>query len=95
MPFHESFTLWRKEVVSTFLYDYRHIYGDQAQYFEMEVSPRIKHTKAGMVSMVNNGNNMHGSQVRVFSTTKTNTVDVTPFFDLHCMHDQNFICVSL
>ncbi|KAK3097466.1 hypothetical protein FSP39_009887 [Pinctada imbricata] len=38
------------------------IYGEQAKYFEMEVSPRIKHTKAGLVSMVNNGNNMHGSQ---------------------------------
>ncbi|XP_071498323.1 peptidyl-prolyl cis-trans isomerase-like 4 [Diadema antillarum] len=36
--------------------------GDQARYFEMETSPRIKHTKKGALSMVNNGENMHGSQ---------------------------------
>lgn len=41
----------------------RLLYGDQAAYFEMEVKPRIKHAKFGQVSMVNNGSNMHGSQV--------------------------------
>lgn len=41
---------------------FRKLYGDQAQYFEMEATPRIKHKKHGTVSMVNNGNGMHGSQ---------------------------------
>ncbi|KAM8947398.1 peptidyl-prolyl cis-trans isomerase-like 4 isoform 2-T2 [Pelodytes ibericus] len=38
------------------------LYGDQAQYFESEKVPRIKHKKLGTVSMVNNGSGQHGSQ---------------------------------
>ncbi|XP_071800696.1 peptidyl-prolyl cis-trans isomerase-like 4 [Asterias amurensis] len=38
------------------------LYGDQARFFEMETNPRIKHKKLGAVAMVNNGDNMHGSQ---------------------------------
>ncbi|ESP02173.1 hypothetical protein LOTGIDRAFT_64187, partial [Lottia gigantea] len=38
------------------------IYGEQARYFEMETNPRIKHKKQGLISMVNNGDGMHGSQ---------------------------------
>ncbi|XP_033739809.1 peptidyl-prolyl cis-trans isomerase-like 4 isoform X1 [Pecten maximus] len=38
------------------------LYGEQARYFDMELVPRMKHKKAGTVSMVNNGGNMHGSQ---------------------------------
>ncbi|CAI9592944.1 unnamed protein product [Staurois parvus] len=38
------------------------LYGDQARYFEPEKVPRIKHKKVGTVSMVNNGNDQHGSQ---------------------------------
>lgn len=41
----------------------RILYGDQAKYFDMEVAPRLKHRSVGTVSMVNNGGNMHGSQV--------------------------------
>ena len=41
----------------------RLLYGDQAKYFEQELKPRIKHTNLGQISMVNNGCNMHGSQV--------------------------------
>ncbi|CAD5118463.1 DgyrCDS7168 [Dimorphilus gyrociliatus] len=37
-------------------------YGEQANYFEAETKPRIKHRKMGALSMVNNGSNMHGSQ---------------------------------
>ena len=44
------------------------MYGDQARFFEMENKPRIKHTKMGTLSMVNNGENMHGSQVYIYST---------------------------
>ncbi|XP_002732202.1 peptidyl-prolyl cis-trans isomerase-like 4, partial [Saccoglossus kowalevskii] len=46
------------------------LYGDQASFFEMENSPRIKHKKIGTVSMVNNGSDMHGSQF--FITTSDN-----------------------
>ncbi|XP_028252382.1 peptidyl-prolyl cis-trans isomerase-like 4 [Parambassis ranga] len=41
---------------------YSKLYGDQARYFDAEKVPRIKHKKKGMVSMVNNGNDQHGSQ---------------------------------
>ncbi|XP_073431750.1 peptidyl-prolyl cis-trans isomerase-like 4 isoform X2 [Dendrobates tinctorius] len=41
---------------------FRKLYGDQASYFEPEKVPRIKHKKLGTVSMVNNGNDQHGSQ---------------------------------
>ena len=37
-------------------------HGDSAQYFDMETVPKICHTKAGMVSMVNNDLGQHGSQ---------------------------------
>ena len=56
-----------------YLYDYliisccRRLYGDQAKYFEMEAKPRIKHKKKGTLSMVNNGNDMHGSQVEMIA----------------------------
>lgn len=39
------------------------VYGDQARFFDAEKVPRIKHRKKGTVSMVNNGNDQHGSQV--------------------------------
>jgi peptidyl-prolyl cis-trans isomerase-like 4 len=45
-------------------------YGDQAQYFEMEKFPIIKHRKKGTVSMINNSNDMHGSQVISFIIKK-------------------------
>jgi len=38
------------------------IYGQQARYFEAETNPRIKHTKKGLLSMVNCGDGMLGSQ---------------------------------
>ncbi|KAK3506734.1 hypothetical protein QTP70_018860 [Hemibagrus guttatus] len=38
------------------------LYGDQARFFDAEKAPRIKHKKKGTVSMVNNGNEQHGSQ---------------------------------
>ena len=39
------------------------VYGEQAKYFEMERFPKIKHKKLGAISMINNGEDMHGSQV--------------------------------
>lgn len=41
----------------------RFLYGDQAKFFEAETKPRIKHKKRGTVSMANNGDGLHGSQV--------------------------------
>ena len=41
------------------------LYGDQARYMDMELAPIIKHRNIGTLSMVNNGGNMHGSQVSV------------------------------
>ncbi|KAK0064401.1 peptidyl-prolyl cis-trans isomerase-like 4 isoform X2 [Biomphalaria pfeifferi] len=38
------------------------LYGEQARFFDMEVIPQIKHYKKGLISMVNNGSGMHGSQ---------------------------------
>ncbi|XP_064846922.1 peptidyl-prolyl cis-trans isomerase-like 4 isoform X1 [Oncorhynchus masou masou] len=41
---------------------YGKLYGDQARFYDAEKNPRIKHRKKGMVSMVNNGSDQHGSQ---------------------------------
>nr|XP_002131898.1 peptidyl-prolyl cis-trans isomerase-like 4 [Ciona intestinalis] len=41
---------------------FRSLYGDQAKFFDAEKVPKIKHKKAGTVSMVNDGNGFHGSQ---------------------------------
>lgn len=38
------------------------LYGDQAKYFEGEFLPKVKHTKRGLVSMVNVGDGLLGSQ---------------------------------
>ncbi len=38
------------------------IKGDKYRYFEMETTPRLKHLKMGTLSMVNDGNDNHGSQ---------------------------------
>jgi len=51
---------------------FQKIYGDQARYFDMEIKPKIKHTRKGLVSFVNNGNNQHGSQ---FFVTLANALD--------------------
>ncbi|GAB6033587.1 Peptidyl-prolyl cis-trans isomerase-like 4 [Chamberlinius hualienensis] len=49
---------------------FRQLYGDQAQFFEAETKPKLNHTKLGTLSMVNNGDGMHGSQF--FITTGEN-----------------------
>ena len=36
--------------------------GGGLEYFDMEIVPKIRHTKIGLVSMVNNGFGQHGSQ---------------------------------
>ncbi|ESO00185.1 hypothetical protein HELRODRAFT_83285 [Helobdella robusta] len=51
------------------------LYGDQATYFEAETKPRIKHTKLGLVSMINDGNGRHGSQFLITLTEDTDYLD--------------------
>uniref|UniRef100_F1L3C1 Peptidyl-prolyl cis-trans isomerase n=1 Tax=Ascaris suum TaxID=6253 RepID=F1L3C1_ASCSU len=41
---------------------YASLYGDQARYFEPEMVPKMRHIRMGLVSMVNNGGGMLGSQ---------------------------------
>lgn len=38
------------------------VYGEDSKYYEAEKMPKIKHNKPGLLSMVNYGNNMLGSQ---------------------------------
>ena len=55
---------------------FRYLYGDQAKFFEAETKPRIKHKKRGTVSMANNGDNLHGSQVSPTTLTFINCLHV-------------------
>lgn len=41
---------------------YARIFGDKGRFIESEKKPKIKHDRLGLVSMVNNGDNLHGSQ---------------------------------
>ncbi|ULU12554.1 hypothetical protein L3Y34_015663 [Caenorhabditis briggsae] len=41
---------------------YSDMYGEQGRYFEREDLPKMRHTRMGIVSFVNNGDNMLGSQ---------------------------------
>lgn len=38
------------------------LYGENGRFFEAETKPKIKHNKLGLISMVNNGEGLHGSQ---------------------------------
>jgi len=59
---------------------YGMLYGDQARYYEAEQVPILKHTKAGLLSMVNVGDNMLGSQ---FFITLRDNIDYLD--DGHCV----------
>ncbi|KAI3364726.1 hypothetical protein L3Q82_010856 [Scortum barcoo] len=54
---------------------YSKLYGDQASFFDAEKVPRIKHKKKGTVSMVNNGNDQHGSQFLITTGENLNYLD--------------------
>jgi len=43
---------------------FQKIHGDGARYFEANKLPLIKHDRPGLLSMINNGNDKFGSQVR-------------------------------
>merc|ERR1711953_1655161 len=51
------------------------LYGGQAKYYEAETIPRIKHTKQGLVSMVNCGENVLGSQFFITLGTNLDSLD--------------------
>ncbi|XP_029654447.1 peptidyl-prolyl cis-trans isomerase-like 4 [Octopus sinensis] len=50
----------------------RYLYGDDGKYFEAEQTPKITHKRQGLLSMVNNGQKLHGSQ---FFITLANSLD--------------------
>merc|ERR1711997_1128341 len=51
------------------------LYGEQAKYYEAETIPRIKHTKQGLISMVNCGENVLGSQFFITLGTNLDSLD--------------------
>lgn len=51
------------------------LYGEQAKYYEAETNPRIKHTKQGLISMVNCGENVLGSQFFITLGTNLDSLD--------------------
>jgi len=59
---------------------YRHVYGDQARFFEGDVMPKIKHKVPGTLSMVNTGNNMFGSQFFITLGSELDALDAE-----HCV----------
>ena len=50
--------------------------GDAYRYFEAETAPRLKHLKAGTLSMVNNGNDCHASQFLLTLSENLDNLDV-------------------
>lgn len=59
------------------------LYGDQGRFFEPEVIPKLRHSRKGLVSFVNNGSNMLGSQ---FFITLADDLDYLD--DKHCIFGQ-------
>ncbi|XP_014284568.1 peptidyl-prolyl cis-trans isomerase sig-7 [Halyomorpha halys] len=51
------------------------VYGEESKYYEAEKMPKIKHTKPGLLSMVNYGNNMLGSQFFVTLGTELKSLE--------------------
>ncbi|RWS30307.1 peptidyl-prolyl cis-trans isomerase-like 4-like protein [Leptotrombidium deliense] len=54
---------------------FRQLYGENARFFEAELKPKLTHDKVGTVSMVNNGESMHGSQFFITLTDNLNYLD--------------------
>lgn len=47
----------------------------KSSYFSMQLNPKIKHKKLGLISMVNNGQNMHGSQFLITLAENLSNLD--------------------
>ncbi|KAH8865198.1 Peptidyl-prolyl cis-trans isomerase-like 4 [Schistosoma japonicum] len=55
---------------------YRHLYGEQARYFDAEKKPKISHSRKGLISMVDNGSGQHGSQFFITLADDLNYLDL-------------------
>lgn len=51
------------------------VLGEQARYYEAEQMPKIKHDRSGLLSMVNCGNNMLGSQFFITLAPELHSLD--------------------
>lgn len=51
------------------------MYGEQARYYKAEEMPKIKHDRVGLLSMVNCGDNMLGSQFFVTLAPELQSLD--------------------
>ncbi|KAF3425841.1 hypothetical protein E2986_12960 [Frieseomelitta varia] len=51
------------------------VLGEKARYYEAEQMPKIKHDRSGLLSMVNCGNNMLGSQFFITLATELQSLD--------------------
>ena len=56
------------------------VHGENGKFFQTERNPKIKHDRAGLISMVNNGENLHGSQ---FFLTLSHSLDYLD--NVHCV----------
>lgn len=54
---------------------YRIVLGEKARYYEAEQMPKIKHSRIGLLSMVNCGNNMLGSQFFITLGSELQSLD--------------------
>ncbi|XP_066587551.1 peptidyl-prolyl cis-trans isomerase sig-7 isoform X2 [Prorops nasuta] len=59
---------------------YGMVLGEKARYYEVEQMPKIKHNRAGLLSMVNCGNNMLGSQFFITLAPELQSLDAE-----HCV----------
>jgi peptidyl-prolyl cis-trans isomerase-like 4 len=62
---------------------YSILYGDQARYFEMELVPKIRHVRRGLISFVNNGSDQLGSQFFITLADDLDYLDAK-----HCVFGQ-------
>ena len=51
---------------------FHQMHGEGARYFEAQTLPRILHDRPGLVSMINNGKDKFGSQVRYIERAGVN-----------------------
>lgn len=56
------------------------VLGEKARYYEAEQMPKIKHSRIGLLSMVNCGNNMLGSQFFITLGSELQSLD-----NKHCV----------
>ena len=55
----------------------RHLYGDQARFFDDEITPKLKHTKLGAVGCASSGPNQNTSQFYITAREEVSQLDET------------------